>query len=140
MSDNTNTTTTTEYLHDNAEFNAFVNREVLYCQSSLVDDLLKNDALDHEFSWDNVSNLYYVDPDDAEDGYEEDENAREIFEWWLCTTWFIEELEKIGECILRNDYGTWWGRTTTGQSITLDWAPQKVWTDLQERNKKFREG
>ncbi|MEN6534497.1 MAG: hypothetical protein ABFD89_12590 [Bryobacteraceae bacterium] len=45
----------------------------------------------------------------------------EIFEWWaLSNSFIVDELRALGEPILDNDYGTWWGRTCTGQSISLD--------------------
>jgi len=32
----------------------------------------------------------------------------------------------LGEPILESDYGTWWGRTCTGQAIQLDGTIQKI--------------
>lgn len=48
------------------------------------------------------------------------ENPQEIFEWWLVTDWLGQKLYEKGEPVLRNGFGTWWGRTTTGQSIEMD--------------------
>ena len=54
-----------------------------------------------------------------------------IYEWWLVNDWFIEKLRAEGEPILENDYGTWWGRTCTGQAIFLDYVIEKIYDGLQ---------
>ena len=57
----------------------------------------------------------------------EDNEPQEIFEWWRITDTFIaSKLEEIGEPILNNDYGTWWGRTCTGQAIICDGTFQSL--------------
>lgn len=45
---------------------------------------------------------------------------QEVLEWWVVTDWFKEQLLKENEPILESDYETWWGRTTSGQAITMD--------------------
>lgn len=54
----------------------------------------------------------------------------EIFEWWLVTDFLAFQLRGIGEPVLDNEYGCWWGRTCTGQSILLDGTLQQLglWT------------
>ena len=55
---------------------------------------------------------------------------QQIMEWWLITdTWEIEQLQKAGEPVLDNDYGSWWGRTCTGQSIVLDPTFWEIWQE-----------
>lgn len=103
-----------------------VERFVLTCQSSLVDEMLKKEI----FSLDEVSNLYSKECEqcEKEEEYHEDEEQdhefearmNEVLEWWLCDEWFLEKLEEMGEPILTNDYGKWWGRTCSGQAILLD--------------------
>ena len=51
---------------------------------------------------------------------------REIYEWWAVTDWLGDKLIQFDEPVLRNDYGTWWGRTCTGQAIILDGIMQKI--------------
>lgn len=48
------------------------------------------------------------------------DNPAEPLEWWLVDSWLAGQLSEMGEVILDNDYGTWWGRCCTGQSISLD--------------------
>src|SRR5579864_5766786 len=86
------------------ELRQFVDREVYCCQSMLVDELLRRDF----FSFDEIENL------------DQGSEMQEIYEWWIVSDWLAEKLKKQGEPILDNNYGTWWGRTTTGQAIFLD--------------------
>lgn len=142
-----------------------VDNEILTCQSSLIDDLLKNGM----FSYDDVQNMYIDNSDkieelqDNQEGLqeqisdlededntkndskieelqnqidsidneieeltEEQENPQEIFEWWIISNWLAKELKEQGEPILENDYGIWWGRTCTGQSIKMDGIIRKI--------------
>jgi hypothetical protein len=50
----------------------------------------------------------------------------EIYEWWRVNDWLGENLIKIGECVLDNDYGMWWGRCCTGQQYIMDGVLQRV--------------
>lgn len=54
------------------------------------------------------------------------DNPAEIYEWWRCDPWLIAQLRGIGECVLDNDYGAWWGRTCTGQSLIMDGTLQRI--------------
>lgn len=60
-----------------------------------------------------------------------DSEAQEIFEWWSVTSWLAEKLLELGEPVLVNDYGQWWGRTCTGQNIILDGTFQKLAISLK---------
>ena len=121
---------------------AFIEREVIINQSMLVEWLLDNG----QFVIDDIENLYpqiglntgrccECGGEDRE--LDEDEmcadcqGPQEIFEWWLVTSWFAEKLKKHGEPILTNDYGTWWGRTCTGQAIYLDGVIEMIYDHLQ---------
>jgi len=50
----------------------------------------------------------------------------EVYEWWLVTGYLASRLRGIGEPVLDNEYGCWWGRTCTGQSILLDGTLQRI--------------
>lgn len=99
------------------ELESFVNREVYCCQSSLVEELLSKEIL----SYDEIVNLYD----------EETEEYQEIYEYWVVSEWLAEKLEANGEPVVKSDFGTWWGRTCTGQSIILDSVIEKIYTDLR---------
>jgi hypothetical protein len=94
---------------------SLIRLEVLACQSYLVDKLFR----DSYFSWDDVVNLYL--PEDDTDG-----ETKEIFEWWLVTSELASDLKVVHEAVLDNDYGQWWGRTCTGQSIAQDGTMYRV--------------
>jgi hypothetical protein len=164
-----------EAVHELAE--AYIKRDILKCDSSLISDLLNyaddSGKLGQNFTYDNVSNFYkysgyYInelsaeeqailqkysitDVEDIDDllmteisaeedcfpeadiellekiqqDYEE-RNSQEIFEWWAVTEWLAQNLIQLGEPVMVNDYGHWWGRTCTGQAITLDGIIQKI--------------
>jgi hypothetical protein len=54
------------------------------------------------------------------------EHEAEIYEWWRVTNWLADKLKGIGECVLDNAYGTWWGRCCTGQQYIMDGVLQRV--------------
>lgn len=99
------------------ELQSFVNREVYYCQSALVEELLNKEII----SYDDFVNLY----DEETDEYQE------IYEYWIVSEWLAEKLEQESEPVIKSDFGTWWGRTCTGQAIMLDSVIEKIYTDLQ---------
>ena len=188
-------------------------RDVLACQSALIDDLLKTsgDGAQHlaGFETDDIENLY-PDPGDwtakqchdwlCERGaefpatasnpwvlnreelteelaalgiqaydHEDDETLRaalfdsidagdwgdvedwreavtdadpepaEPLEWWLVSGDLARDLAEIGEPIIDNGYGTWWGRTCSGQSIMLDGTLQAAAALIINRANEARE-
>lgn len=50
----------------------------------------------------------------------------EIYEWWRVSDWLGEQLIAVGECVMDNGYGYWWGRGCTGQGYIMDGVLQKV--------------
>lgn len=126
-----------------------IEREILANQTLLVQDLLLKNNPDY---FDLIQNyydesteaveeflLYETDIDSEiwseidfferldlaqENGFEPQPN--EIYEWWLVSDWLAEKLNEFEQPILETDYGIWWGRTTTGQAIKLDWVIQQL--------------
>lgn len=50
-----------------------------------------------------------------------EENPAEPLEWWLVDSWLAGQLQEMTqEPVLDNDFGYWWGRTCSGQSIACD--------------------
>jgi len=115
------------------ECQAYVDRFVYVCQSNLVDEMLKKEI----FSYDDIENLTTqwetmglgecfeckeecdVNCDDiCEDCFEPE--PQEIYEWWIVDRGLAYRLAERGEPILKNEYGVWWGRTCTGQAISID--------------------
>lgn len=69
--------------------------------------------------------------EDWRDAVRDNATDAEIYEWWRVSPWLAEKLDDAGECVLENDYGCWWGRTCTGQSVIMDGTFQTVaWSIL----------
>jgi hypothetical protein len=125
--------------HKQTSLAQFVEREVISCETLLIEDLLG----DGKLSIEDIENFYpewqHIADSDCDHcgekrsinnlGYCKDcwdsEGLRydwpqEIYEWWKCSEWLTRQLERRGEPILKTDYGDYWGRTCTGQAIALD--------------------
>ena len=82
-------------------------REILYEQSYVINELQRvNESL-----WDRISNTEEYD---------------EVFEWWLVTPYLAELLKGNGEVIFADYDCYWWGRTTSGQALWMDYVIQKI--------------
>lgn len=135
-----------KYIHydkDNHKlfYDVYINRWAsnIYNQSSLVTDLLATEHAISEidfsglggFSFDSIENLYMTEEEAKEESEESEsssqihhyimDNPKEIFEWYLVMdSQLFNWLKDNGEAVLDTNYGTYWGRCTTGQSIYLD--------------------
>lgn len=54
----------------------------------------------------------------------------QVYEWWLISDPLLYRLDRRGEIILN---GKFWGRQTTGQSISLDYCCIKAFIELLEQ-------
>ena len=126
-----------EKLKDQEKLKDFINNNIIACQSYLVDEMLKKEI----FSYDDIVNLCLTDEQlkkyygyegkgEIEEARYRGEDMQEIFEWWLCDDWMLEKLEERGEPILKTDFGSWWGRTCTGQAILLDSVIENIYNSL----------
>jgi uncharacterized protein YozE (UPF0346 family) len=107
---------------------ARISELIAAAQGYLVEELLKKDI----FSYDDIINLYLEPHEDYEDV---NEGYQEIFEWYLIDNkWFADKLIESNEPVLKNEFGTWWGRTCSGQSIELD---PTFWIIFQENVKEI---
>jgi DnaJ-class molecular chaperone len=84
----------------------FIEKFIYTCQTSLVDEMFTQGV----FDWEEVNTGEIT----------EDEEPPEIFEWWLVTAYFAREARRVSLPVLENEYGTWWGRTCTGQALSSD--------------------
>lgn len=51
----------------------------------------------------------------------------EALEHWIVSDWLADRLEQHGEMVIRDFKGlTIWGRTTSGQAISMDYIIQKI--------------
>jgi len=53
-------------------------------------------------------------------------NDAEVYQWYRVTKYLCEELRAIGEVVLDNGHGMWWGRQCCGQSIIMDGVFQRI--------------
>jgi len=67
---------------------------------------------------------------ECESCFEANQMPQEIFEWWLVSPWMGKKLLLEGEPVIDNEYGHWWGRTTSGQAISLDDVIKKVFDSI----------
>jgi hypothetical protein len=67
-----------------------------------------------------------ADEDEWRDAVREHATDAEIYEWYRVTDWLSRQLNKIGECVLDNAYGQWWGRQCTGQALIMDGTLQRI--------------
>lgn len=124
------------------KLDAFINREVIMVASHLIEALLEASMYEGKvyggIELDNIENLYITDEATAKDyGYdsleamqEAGEDRQEIYEWWFVTQWLYEHLHQAGEPVIKSDYGYLWGRTCTGQAISLDGVIQSIYAEL----------
>lgn len=54
------------------------------------------------------------------------DNPAEVVEWWRVSRWLCDQLRAIGEVVIDNEYGEWWGRCTTGQGMLMDGVLQRI--------------
>jgi hypothetical protein len=110
------------------EVSMFVDREVIYCVSSLIYELaqmVEQAPIEYQ---DDLYGAFIseADYDDEEDCY------REVYEHWIVSSWLGDKLEERGEKVIRNLFGLQavWCRTTTGQAIAMDEVIQNIWDSL----------
>lgn len=56
---------------------------------------------------------------------------REIFSWYAVSSFLADDLEDLGEAVVRDWYGLdLWGRTVFGQAISMDGVIQTIYDNL----------
>ncbi len=58
------------------------------------------------------------------------DNPSEAYEWWHVSPWLVSKLRGLGEIVIDNEFGQWWGRGGTGQSILADGILQAIARNL----------
>jgi len=118
------------YVEHERELDQVVGEVVLYNVTTLVSDMMGSkwdDEID-EFS-------YKVDDSFEEEGAEP--TYIEALEYWLVDDWFGENLKQKGELVGELCNLTIWGRSCTGQAISLDYVVQEVLKDIVENRRKY---
>lgn len=137
-----------------------VQREVIYCVSSLISEL----SNPNQCYWDELSPVLSQDDwesaaidmgwkrtkkgiwfltisgDEFEgtaqelcEEWDTEPHQTEAYEHWIVTGWLADKLEAKGEMILRDFLGirAIWGRACTGQAISLDNVVQEIYNELK---------
>lgn len=127
---------TSRALQEQAEL--LVRNEVHCCMTWIIDSLAKsygesfknNEALGELVE--QAAELYAPRITEDEDG--EEYEYEEVFEAWSVSGWLADKLEERGERIVR-DFGNHniWGRTTTGQRISMDYVMEQIAADVLNR-------
>ena len=113
----------------------FVAREVFVCFSYEMDEILKAGLVNYE----DIENLYLDCEKEYQDlGYEtaeamQDDGAdmQEIFEWWIVSEYLYNKLKNENEPVLEWGNNYYWGRTTSGQAIKLDYVISRICSDME---------
>lgn len=111
-----------------------IDNDIFVNQTALVAELLNRQIIcfedvdnhtisEEEFDRENMKELGYESYDDFRD---HGKDVKEIYEWILIGDYMASLLSSHNEIILKSDYGTWWGRTTSGQGYVCDYVLQKI--------------
>jgi hypothetical protein len=87
---------------------------------------LSDYGIDWSGSGEHVSSTASLFDDELRELVSDNAEPAEIFEWWAVTDWLADKLDSIGEPVLSNSYGRWWGRTCSGQSLIMDGTLQLI--------------
>ena len=119
----------------NLTIREFVNREVYVNASHLIEELIEvrtNGGICRALSKRGMyTHLKEFDLDNIEWPRDtETDEPVEVFEWWIVSGWLGRKLESKDELIIKCGTVTIWGRTTTGQHITMDYVIEKIYENL----------
>ena len=118
----------TWYQYHERELDQMVGEVIIYNVSYAFNQLLSTEYADDLID---ISYKY-------ENPYEDDGGEPELveaLEHWIVEGWFAEELKERGELVGDMLGMTVWGRTTSGQAISLDYVVQDILKDIVERRK-----
>ena len=106
------------------DLNTILEREIRSRADELVDTVLYNGELHNGMSFgESMTNLLQEDDNG-------DEYIQEVYQWYIVTDMLAEKLDNLG-CVVVKDYLglNFWGRTTVGQSITVDYEIQTIFNE-----------
>ena len=115
------------HIHER-ELDRVVSNVIIYNVSYAFNQLLST-----EYADDLVDISYKYENPYEDDGGEPE--LVESLEHWIVEEWFADELKKRGELVGDMLGMTVWGRTTSGQAISLDYVVQDILKDIVERRK-----
>jgi len=66
-----------------------------------------------------------------EDLEELEQEYQDIMEWWLVTPWMYNKLLNHNEPVLTDGNNYWWGRTCTGQALSMDGVIHSICEEME---------
>lgn len=75
-----------------------------------------------EYIEENTTDQYTPDEDDARSELQ----FVEVLEYWAVSEWLAEKLKENGEAVVEFGLTNVWGRTTSGQAISIDYVIEKI--------------
>ena len=124
----------------------FVRREVLTCSSYEIEAVLMAEKGSEDYplpSYDDIENYYEWKCCNCGAGYQTQEEAKsccdkdieqepqEILEWWIVTEYLYNKLKEKGQPVLEWGNNCYWGRTCSGQAISLDGVITVICKDME---------
>ena len=73
-----------------------------------------------------LEELQEINIDDWENLYSTEDDYPEIYEYWLVSEWLFKQLQIIGAPVREYAGLYFWGRTETGQCLTMDYHLNRV--------------
>lgn len=110
-----------------ANFDDFENVFVTICPKCGAVNSYHHDVRDD----DELTDYWYCDHCHHEVEEEMDTEPQEIYEYWIVSPWFGEKLRNAGEPVFERMLGWIWGRTCTGQAISLDGVIDEICKDME---------
>lgn len=119
------------YNWENIENLYVLSEDVINKIEELEEDLEKTEEQLQEVEedsqeWYSLQDNIYEIEEELEELKNSDTEPQEILEWWEITNWLYEKLKENSEPVLSTDFGYYWGRTTTGQVISMDYIINKI--------------
>lgn len=92
-----------------------------YWLDSLSADDLADTCENEEMTKHELQEWVWEDPQQVCADYDLDPEFIEIYEFWIVDSWFANRLQERGECVADLLDFKIWGRSTTGQAISMDY-------------------
>jgi hypothetical protein len=94
----------------------FVSLNVEVCITSMVEYILAQDDEKAPFSLSDMVNL------------DEEDEAREVMEWWIVSEFLMKKLKEHGEIIIPHE--KLWGRCQSGQQVKMEGVIDEICSDM----------
>ena len=101
-------------VHDTAR--ELIQRDVYLNQTAMIEAALETGLFEQEEIVDSSEPVY----------------LGKICGWWAVSEFLADQLLRVGETVLSNSYGVWWGRRCGGNEIILDGTIQVIVANIYE--------